>query len=169
MSVHICRALRFWSAWNTEASETLHSSSKWLPDVLALLNSPEPDTRNAEVIASLVLAVFFLQSSRHSVARANVTPDGCSTCGGCRWHAGELGARLAGTLFKQRKCVCFYSSGLGAWAGILCHFPVLGAIVSRKTASPFAAKHSSSWPASMHLILSGLSGLETGKLNSDLV
>lgn len=169
MSVHICRALRFWSAWNTEASETLHSSSKWLPDVLALLNSPEPDTRNAEVIASLVLAVFFLQSSRHSVARASVTPDGCSTCGGCRWHAGELGARLAGTLFKQRKCVCFYSLGLGAWAGILCHFPVLGAIFSRKTASPFAAKHSSSWPASMHLILSGLSGLETGKLNSDLV
>lgn len=169
MSVHICRALRFWSAWNTEASETLHSSSKWLPDVLALLNSPEPDTRNAEVIASLVLAVFFLQSSRHSVARASVTPDGCSTCGGCRWHAGEHGARLAGTLFKQRKCVCFYSSGLGAWAGILCHFPVLGAIFSRKTASPFAAKHSSSWPASMPLILSGLSGLETGKLNSDLV
>lgn len=149
--MHICRAPRFWSAWNTEASETLHSSSKWLPDVLALLNSPEPDTRNAEVITSLVLAVFFLQSSRHSVARVSVTPDGCSTCGGCHWHAGELGARLAGTLFKQRKCVCFYSSGLGAWAGILCHFPVLGVRFPRKTASPFAAKHSSSWPASMLL------------------
>lgn len=90
MIVHICRALHFWSAWNTEASETLHSSSKWLPDVLALLNSPEPDTRNAEVITSLVLAVFFLQSSRRSVARPRVTLDGCGTCGGflsARWRA----------------------------------------------------------------------------------
>lgn len=62
--MHLCGALRFWSAWKTEASESLLSSSKWLPDVLALLNSPEPDTRIAEVIASLVLAAFFLQSSR---------------------------------------------------------------------------------------------------------
>lgn len=62
--MHIHGALRFWSAWNTEASESLLSSSKWLPDVLALLNSLEPDTRNAEVIASLVLAAVCLQSSR---------------------------------------------------------------------------------------------------------
>jgi len=90
MFVHVCRALRFWSAWNTEASETLHFSSKWLPDVLALLNSPEPDTRNAEVITSLVLAVFFLRFSRHSVARPSVTLGGCGTCRGflsARWRA----------------------------------------------------------------------------------
>lgn len=77
------------------------------------------------------------------------------------WHTGVLGARLTGTLFKHRKHVCFYSSSLGAWAGILCHFPVLGARFSRKTASPFAAKHSSYWPTNLHLALSGLPLLES--------
>lgn len=72
------------------------------------------------------------------------------------WHTGVLGARLTGTLFKHRKHVCFYSSSSGAWAGILCHFLVLGARFSRKTASPFAAKHTSYWPANLHLALSGL-------------
>lgn len=56
------------------------------------------------------------------------------------WHAGALGARLAGTLFKQRKRVCFYSSSLGAWAGILCHFPVLGARFWRKAAPSLCCK-----------------------------
>lgn len=67
------------AACNAEASETLRCSSKWLPDVLALLNSPGPDTRNAAAHTALVLSLFSPWSCRQSGSRLSMALVGCGT------------------------------------------------------------------------------------------
>lgn len=92
-------------------------SSKWLPDVLAPQSSHEPDTT---VLRSLPAPSWWRSSLRPPAkhCRAERTP---------RWlrHlCWSSGVHSVGTLSKQKKHVCFFSSGLEAQAETPCVIPL---------------------------------------------